>query len=446
MSLTETARPARIIATPIPATSAGHTGTLNGHIVADPQTEAAVEGEDSPQATREPTPISYAPAGIRTAQPPMVPSSSRADAVAGHTNGRGQASCDAHSKSVPAPDFPGVHGTPDAHPVPGTGDQAPPVLMTIPVPKAGAVLADPLLALAADVLGDLEKVRIANENRLRQLTRSQEDSDGETRGFGLDESHPDVARLAALVDMLGDAEHKATLNLGRLMRKHPLGPWLAAQKGIGEKQGARLLAAIGDPYIRPEIVREDGSVEPSRPRLVSELWAFCGYHVLRVPASGQEWVDAQHNHAADGPSIPADHMLTDTQSQGVGGKQNGHPGHADVDAHVASAGVAPKRARGQKANWSSAAKMRAFLVAESCIKQSGTPYRAKYDTTREKYADAIHLTECVRCGPKGKPAQPGTPLSAGHQHARALRAVAKEVLRDLWREAKRLHEEAAQGG
>ena len=142
------------------------------------------------------------------------------------------------------------------------------------------LLADPLLALAADVLGDLEKVRIANENRLRQLTRSAEDSDGETRGFGLDEAHPDVARLAALVGMLGEAEHKATLNLQRVMRKHPLGPWVAAQKGIGEKQGARLLATIGDPYIRPEITREDGTVEPSRPRMVSELWAYCGYHVI----------------------------------------------------------------------------------------------------------------------------------------------------------------------
>lgn len=31
-----------------------------------------------------------------------------------------------------------------------------------------------------------------------------------------------------------------------------------------------------------------------------------------------------------------------------------------------------------------------------------------------------------------------SPLSDGHKHARALRAVAKAVLRDLWREARRL--------
>lgn len=43
-------------------------------------------------------------------------------------------------------------------------------------------------------------------------------------------------------------------------------------------------------------------------------------------------------------------------------------------------------------------------------------------------------------GPAGKPAPTGSPLSTGHQHARALRLVAKTVLRDLWREARRIHE------
>jgi len=302
------------------------------------------------------------------------------------------------------------------------GEQDPPAANHTSAPMSVTLLADPLLALAADVLSDLEKVRVANENRLRQLTRSAGDSDGEMRGFGLDEAHPDVARLAALVGMLAGAEHKATLNLQRVMRKHPLGPWLAAQKGIGEKQGARLLAAIGDPYIRPEITREDGTVEPSRPRMVSELWAYAGYHVI----------------------FPASQAAIDTHACVAGGELNGSgPGQRSPDAHTSRAGVAPKRQRGQHANWSAAAKMRAFLVAESCMKQSGTSQRAVYDATKAKYAEAVHAAECARCGPKGKPAQPGSPLSDGHKHARALRAVAKEILRDLWREAKRIHEEIA---
>src|SRR6201999_3446865 len=95
------------------------------------------------------------------------------------------------------------------------------------------VLADPLLALAADVLDDLERVRIANENRLRQLTRSETDKDGGERGFGLTVDHPDVARLAALVEALARAEHDATLNLQRMVRRHPLGPWIKSTVGVG---------------------------------------------------------------------------------------------------------------------------------------------------------------------------------------------------------------------
>lgn len=259
--------------------------------------------------------------------------------------------------------------------------------------SASPVLADPLLALAADVLDDLERVRIANENRLRQLTRDTTDKDGEERGFGLTLDHPDVARLAALVNALTKAEHDATLNLQRMVRRHPLGPWIKQAKGVGEKQAARLLAAIGDPY---------WNELHNRPRRVSELWAFCGYSVHRLPAGS-------------------------------------NPDHALRDAQASPVGVAVARQRGAKVNWSPTAKMRAFLVAESIVKAGG-PYRQVYDDGRAKYADAVHQVECKRCGPAGKPAPTGSPLSAGHQHARALRLVAKTVLRDLWREARRIHE------
>lgn len=255
-------------------------------------------------------------------------------------------------------------------------------------------LADPFLALAADILDDLEREKIANQNRLRQLTRSVEDSDGETRGFGLDESHPDVARLAALVELIEKAEHQAVLNLQRKMREHPLGPWVKQQKGLGEKQTARLLAAIGDPY---------WNTLHDRPRTVSELWAYCGFHVL-------------------------------------------HPGglEASDNQDRVAAGVAPKRQRGQKSNWNESARKRAWLVANSVVKAGG-PYRETYDATKDKYADAVHTSPCVRCGPAGKPAPEESPLSKAHIHARGLRAVSKSVLKDLWVESKRFHELPASG-
>jgi hypothetical protein len=399
----ETTRPATGLPTPKASPLAG-SDPLNSHGFVDAHGRPAVEGQTSPQARGATTP--------------------RHGPLAGSSTSHSHSAADTHICGAVAVNTPGSHSSSDAHEGPAAGGTGPgqPTARDASTPNVGALLADPLLALAADILDDLEKVRIANENRYRQLTRSDTDSDGETRGFGLDQAHPDVARLAALVAMLAAAEHQAALNLGRLMRAHPLGPWVKNAAGVGEKQGARLIAAIGDPYIRPEIERADGIVEPSRPRTVGELWAFCGYHVIRTPASSQPNRDAQMGFAAGGP--------------------DSHPGHSRLDTQEINAGVAPKRRKGQHANWSPTAKMRAYLVAEKCMqtgKATSTPYRQVYDTARTHYAQATHQVPCERCGPKGKPAQPGSPLSDGHKHARALRKVAKEILKDLWREARRIH-------
>jgi hypothetical protein len=389
---------------------------------------------------------------------------------------------DAHGTPVLADDSPAAMADAVPQGMYAAGEQAPPAANAQATPTVLPLLADPLLRFAADVVDDLERVRIANENRLRQLTRTATDKDGEERGYGLmppdvceaDDKklieklvavvgaaskqaqvsgkplrvppgwHPDVWNLCLIILSVQATEHRAILDLQRKMRAHPLGPWMKAAHGIGEKQGARLLAVIGDPYIRPEIVRADGTVEPSRPRKgPAELWAFCGYHVIRTPVSGHDLGDTQSASAADGSSLPADQRVSGTHPSPVGGELNGHSGHARNDTQPAFAGVAPKRARGQKANWSGTAKMRAHLVAVSCMKCMDSPYRKVYDDAREKYAEAVHDLPCPQCGPKGQPAQPGTPLSDGHKHHRALRAVAKEVLEDLWREAKRLHEETS---
>lgn len=347
--------------------------------------------------------------------------------------------------------------TTDAHSRPAVGSNVGPDPAASPAPKPmNRALLDPALALAAEVVDDLERVRIANENRLRQLTRTDTDVDGEERGFGLPEDHPDVLRLAAIVQALVNVEHDATLNLQRLVRRHPLNGWVKANRGVGEKQAGRLLASIGDPYWRPEIVREDGSILPAGPRTVSALWAYAGLHVL--PAGGQRGADAHTAAAPGGDSTDSGRLGRDAHTTFAG--DGGDPDQRCLDSQRTFAGVAPKRARGQHANWSTDARMRVWNVAEACKKQLVKPctgisegtlalhfencvcgrYRIVYDNGRAKYADALHALECVRCGPKGKPALVGSPLSAAHQDARALRLVMKEVLKDLWRAAKDHHE------
>lgn len=251
-------------------------------------------------------------------------------------------------------------------------------------------LLDPTLALLSITLDDLERQRIAMQNRHRSLTTSGTSENGLEWGYGLDERDPQVATFAALVDQSIALEKDAIKALERAMKQHPLGPWVKEQKGAGNKTVARLLGVIGDPYWHSA---ED------RPRTVSELWAYTGHK----------------------------------------------PGQ--------------RRRKGERANWSDDAKKRTYLIAAGFVKQldaqckreggiaehqdscSCSPYRKVYDARREHTRENVHATECVRCGPSGKPAAPGSPWSPAHQMADAIRVTGKTFLRDLWCESKRIHEE-----
>lgn len=220
--------------------------------------------------------------------------------------------------------------------------------------------ADALLAIYADALDDFERVRIATENRLRSLAQVK----------GLDDT-PEAERMAATADALAALEHGVELELKRAMRAHPLGPWVKRAKGVGEKQAARLLAAIGDPTTRAN---------------PAQLWAYCGY------APGQ------------------------------------------------------KRRKGVKSNWSTVAKSRAYLIAEAAVKAGvrkgeGCDDEDGYDVAH-RYAIS-DLGQCYldrRTRTAETHAEDWTP---GHRHNDALRYVAKRVLRNLWREARRLEQDGA---
>lgn len=194
---------------------------------------------------------------------------------------------------------------------------------------------DALLLILADAVDDLERVRIATDNRIRSLIQVK----------GLEDS-PERCRLEQLRDGIAALEHAATRDLQRAMRAHPLGPWVKRTIGVGEKQAARLLAAVGDPADRPN---------------PAKLWQYAGH---------------------------------------------GDPARS-------------KLRKGQPVEHNPIAKMRTRLIANSCIKQMHSPYRAVYDRERVRWAD-----------------RDTTDL---HKHNHALRVVGKAMLLDLWREARELH-------
>lgn len=373
---------------------------------ADSQHHNAGPVQTSPQANLAAIPIALAPAGSKPASGHINADTQQVRA-AGSKPTDSQPTFDPQCAPAVGPDFPADQAISDAQRAVVGGEQTEDgsaATLACAESTRPPSLADPFLALAADVLDDTERTRIANENRLRQLTRTATDADGEERGFGLDESHPDVARLAALVDALSKIEHQATLNLNRLMRQHPLGAWGKQQKGVGEKQLARLLAVIGDPY---------WNTLHDRPRTVSELWAYSGLHTL--PA-GQPQVDV-HREGASG------------ETSSAGSDQRDRSNH--------SALVAARRRKGQKVNWSTLAKTRAYLIAESMLKAGN---RETYDKRKAATEGRVHAVPCPPCGPKGKPAEVGSPWSLKHRHVDAMRIASKALLRDLWRESKRIHE------
>ena len=302
-----------------------------------------------------------------------------------------------------------VHPTPSGR-APGPAAQTPPATNGGTTPKDRPSLEDPFLGILAAMLDDLERPRTATQNRYRELTRTGTDKDGLERGLGLDERLPEVARLARMAADLEALEHQAVLNLQRQLRTHPLWPWIKAQKGIGPKQAARLLAAVGDPYWHPLHLR---------PRTVSELWAYCGYHTLPVGHGESD----THATRTDGATLRPGQRMADTQLAHAGSDRTGSdPGQEAHDTQGLAARVAARRRRGQRANWSTTAKTRAYLIAESCMKQRQSPYRAVYEQRRAHTATSH------------------PDWTDGHSHNDALRITAKRILRDLWREARRIHQ------
>ncbi len=234
-----------------------------------------------------------------------------------------------------------------------------------------------MLFTLAQTLQDYETLRIAEEHRLRIFSTPSDvpDEDGVCRGFGYAEDSNEVQVVKGLIDPLKDLEHRTVLSLQKRMRVNPIWPYFKDVKGVGEKTLARLMACIGDPYLRP---LDDGSYEP---RTVSQLWAYCGMHTM-----------------------------------------------PNKDGGI----IAAKRMKGVQANWNTEAKTRLFLLSQGLLRQgirkdkdgnqfAVTPYGQLY-LDRRAHTAVTH--------PEWNP---------GHGLNDALRIMGKELLKQLWRAAREIH-------
>lgn len=191
-------------------------------------------------------------------------------------------------------------------------------------------------------------------------------------------------RLRSLYLFARETEQHVGEMLDRVMEGHPLAEFAAATQGLGIRSVARLLAVIGDPA-----VATDAATGERRERTVSQLWSYCGL----APSSAE--------------------------------------GHFNVAAKAETALLAVQTLRNRCAACRAACRARPVAPASTrppwapppedctCL-QRGYVYRVIYDRARVLYAQREGLSEL-------------------HRHRMALRRVEKEILKDLWRESRRVH-------
>lgn len=296
---------------------------------------------------------------------------------------------------------------------------------SIVVPNTMPTPADGFLQLRvwSEMFEDAQRARIACTNRAE-------------RG-GVDPTiYTD--QLAALAD----AEHKIALAMRKSFRRvaPDLHAWMLDTPGVGEHLLARLLGCVGHPrHATPYHWEGEGSkrvliADEPYERTVGQFWSYCGHgDPSRKKRKG---MTAEEAFALGNPRAKMIvHLLAESCMKNVGSPATAisHSIRTPLDAadqvSQPMAGAIPSEFAAARTSDDEA---REFTQPRSQPPRRRSPYRDTYDAARAQYVDRTHATECVRCGPSGKPALIDSPWSAAHQHAAALRLTGKEILRDLW--------------
>jgi hypothetical protein len=235
-----------------------------------------------------------------------------------------------------------------------------------------------------EVFGDIQRLRIATENRLRSL--------GAT-----------AAEESIVVGELREAEEsaaKAVLAEYREVANAGIRAWQKSSIGIGEHMLARLLGVVGHPRIATP--HHWAGQEAANASLVSPAGdaAQGASEPIRTAADTN-----------DRRKAPIRTLVADPPHLRNVAKLWAYCGHGD-----------PKRKRTKGMTQEEAlalgsprAKMIVHLMAELCIRQRHGDYRKVYDAAREVYAT-----------------RPDAEWSDLRRHNAALRKTGKEILKDLW--------------
>lgn len=248
----------------------------------------------------------------------------------------------------------------------------------------------PALSVFAQNFWDIQKTRKTIQNRM-----SAEHTEDQSRY---------LAKIAFVPEDLQGIEDDLNKEIEKafaVLAPPGIQSWVEANKGIGIPTIGRILGLTGHPRWKAPLKWESTGIAPKtpqdewrpkdqrsrilvpdgpvRPRTIAQLWQYCGVgDPNRRPTPGMSQKDLM------GLGIPQ-------------------------------------------------AKVTVYLISNA-IEKAGTGgyFRELYDTYKEKHQDDIHKEECIRCGPRGKPAKEGSKLSKGHIRGRTLRYVGKQVLKEMW--------------
>ena len=231
----------------------------------------------------------------------------------------------------------------------------------------------------AAMLRHYEKQRIGTQNRLYALTEFPAKKDW---GMGLPPDHPNVVHFTQLLQQVKAAEDEIIDELVWRYKETPLHAWSSQYKGLGAgKLMARLIGELGDPYLQLSGFTKDGKpVTEPRARTLGQL-------------------------------------------RGLTGMSN-------------TTGVLPRHSSGQQSGFNGKIRSRLWLCGTQVVKNHDPYFLPYYQAAKEKY-----LQEQYR-GTKAN----GSPWE-DRQHSavawkRALISSSAELLRLLYQEARRIHNEA----
>lgn len=234
-----------------------------------------------------------------------------------------------------------------------------------------------VIGISASMVDDIEELRKATENRLRALTKTTPDKDGVIRSEGVLPSDPRVLMVEGILESIKEQEKAAIRNLEKQIKDSPFATYVNMRKGIGFKAIGRLIAATGDPFIATQfILDENYTVTATR------IFERSNRQFLTYCGYG-----------------------------------------------VAEDGNARRRKKGEQANWNSEAKKRVYIISDSAMKQRKSRLREIYDNTKSKYENSEVMDK------------DGTvvPITDGRRHNRAIRAMSKQVLTELYLVAREHH-------